>query len=210
MISIPVFNNDGQEIDQIQIDEQLLGGRVRPALLKQALVRHHANNRQGSATTKSRGMVDGSTRKLYKQKGTGNARMGANRTVVRRGGGVAFAKKPRDFTLRMPKKQRRLARNSAILAKLQSSDAMVVDELKFSDPKTSRFVTLLQNLKIERSCLVAIEGYDDNVYKSLRNIPRINAVLVEQLNAGEICKHRTLLFTREAIESFFNSGNGGE
>lgn len=210
MISIPVYNNDGKEIDQIEIDEQFLGGRVRPSLLKQALVMHHANCRQGSATTKSRGMVQGSTRKLYKQKGTGNARMGSNRTVVRRGGGVAFAKKPRDFTLRMPKKQRRLARNSAILSKLKCNDAMVVDELKFSDPKTSQFVTLLKNLKIDRSCLIAMQGYDDNVYKSLRNIPKINAVLVEQLNAGQICKHRTLLFTREAIEAFLKPETSGE
>lgn len=202
MISIPVYNNDGKEIDQIQIDEQQLGGRVRPALLKQALVMYHANLRQGSATTKSRGMVQGSTRKLYKQKGTGNARMGANRTVVRRGGGVAFAKKPRDFTLTMPKKQRRLARNSAILAKLKSNDALVIDELKFSEPKTSKFVSILGNLKIDRSCLVAMLSHDENVYKSLRNIPRIDSLLVEQLNVGDICKRRKLLFTREAIDKF--------
>lgn len=205
MLSVPVYNKDGKEIDQVQIDEQQFGGRVRPALIKQALVMYHANERQGSATTKSRGMVQGSTRKIYRQKGTGNARMGTNRTVVRRGGGVAFAKQPRDFTLRMPKKQRRLARDSAILAKLQSNDAMVIDELSFSEPKTKKFVSLLSNLKIDRSCLVATDGYDDNVYKSLRNVPRVDSLLVEQLNAGDICRHRKLLMTRAALDNLLQA-----
>ena len=181
-----------------------LGGRVRPALLKQALVMYLANRRQGSATTKSRGMVVGSTAKLYRQKGTGRARMGASRTVVRRGGGVAFAKLPRDFSQRMPKKQRQLARNSAILAKLRSEDALVVDQLSFDVPKTSLFVGILKNLNVDRSCLVATEAYDVNVYKSLRNIPKIESLEVSQLNAGDILRRKKLLFTRAALEKILN------
>ena len=145
-------------------------------------------------------MVVGSTRKLYRQKGTGRARMGANRTVVRRGGGVAFAKRCRDFGKRMPKKQRRLARNSAILAKLRSNDTIVIDKLEFDQPKTKDFVAILDNLQIDRSCLVAVEDRNVNVYKSLRNIPRIDALEVDQLNAGDICNRRKLLFTRKALE----------
>lgn len=210
MIDLPVYNQKGEEVDRIQIDEALLGGRIRPVLLKQALVMYHANKRQGNATTKSRGMVTGSTRKLYRQKGSGRARMGANRTVVRRGGGVAFAKLPRDFRQRMPQKQRQLARNSAILAKLKSNDTIVVDKLEFEQPRTRDFIGVMNNLKIDvgRSCLVALNDADMNVYKSLRNIPRVEALEVEQLNAGIICNRRKLLFTRQALESLLNVGEG--
>ncbi len=206
MIDLPVYNQEGKEVDQIKVDEQLLGERVRPELIKQAIVMHHANSRQGSAATKSRGMVEGSTRKLYRQKGTGNARVGSARTVVRRGGGVAFAKKPRDFSQRMPKKQKRLARNSAILAKIQSNNAIVIDQLAMDAPKTKAFVNILGNLKIDRSCLVATEQLNDNVYKSLRNIPRVKALVTEQLNVGDICSHRTLLFTKASLENLLAAG----
>ena len=204
MIDLPVYNQDGKEVDRMQVDENQLGGKVRPALLKQALVMYLANRRQGNAVTKSRGMVAGSTAKLYRQKGTGRARMGASRTVVRRGGGVAFAKQPRDFSQRMPKKQRQLARNSAILAKLHSEDTLVVDQLSFDVPKTSLFAEILKNLNVDRSCLVATEAYDINVYKSLRNIPKIESREVSQLNAGDILRRKKLLFTRAALEKILN------
>ena len=204
MIELAVHNREGKEIGQMEIDEALFGGKIRLALLKQALVMYHANRRQGSAFTRSRGMVTGSTAKIYRQKGTGRARMGSNRSVIRRGGGVAFAKLPRSFRQRMPKKQRRLARNSAILAKLTSSDAVVIDELAFETPKTKEFVEILGNLNIDRSCLVTTEKYEPNVYKSLRNIPRVDMLEVTQLNAGDILRRRKLLFTRAALESLLN------
>jgi len=206
MLKLAVYNQEGEEVDQIQVDESVLGGKVRPVLLKQALVMYHANRRQGSAATKSRSMVSGSTKKLYRQKGTGRARVGSNRTVNRTGGGVAFAKLPRDFRQRMPKKQRRLARNMAVLAKMQNNDAVVVDKITFEEPRTKVFATMLTNLKIDRSCLVALEDYDVNVYKSLRNIPRVNMLEVDQLNAGDICNRRKLLLTRSALEVLLSSG----
>ena len=201
MIQIPVYNKEGKEVDQLIIDEAALGSYVRPQLLKQAIVMYHANRRQGSACTKSRSMIQGSTRKIYRQKGTGNARMGANRTVVRRGGGVAFAKQVRDFRQDMPKKQRLLARNSAILAKLKSNSAFIIDTLAFDAPKTKAFMTILKNLKIDRSCIVATEKQDTAVYKSLRNIPKVDSLEVSDLNAGVIFNHQKILFTRSAIES---------
>ncbi len=181
------------------MDEAALGGKVRYSLLKQAIVMYHANKRVGTAATKSRGMVEGSTRKLYRQKGTGNARVGNIRTGKRVGGGVTFAKIPRDFRQEMPKQQRRLARDSAILGKLQSENVVVVDELGFEKPRTREFAEVLGNLKIERSCLVAIAAADPNVYKSARNIPRIDVMPVGQLNAGDICNHKQLLFTKDAF-----------
>ena len=201
MIELAVYNQQGQQVDKMQVDEGLLGGHVRPALLKQALVMHHANQRQGTVATKSRGLVHGSTRKLYRQKGTGRARAGASRTCVRRGGGVSFGKVRRDFRQTMPKKQRRLARNSAILSKLESQEAKVVDRFEFDSPKTKEFAEMLRCLEIDRSCLLATATNDQNVYKSLRNIPRVDAMEARQLSAGDILRRRTLLLTRAALES---------
>lgn len=204
MITVAVQNTDGKEIDSLKVDEAVLGGKVRHALLKQAIVMYQANKRVGTAATKSRGMVEGSTRKIYRQKGTGNARMGTVRTNIRKGGGVAFAKQPRDFGRDMPKKQRRLARDSAILAKLQVGNVVVVDEMKFEKPKTKDFVKILGNLKIDRSCLVTINEADANLYKSARNIPKIAVMKVSDLNAGDICNRQKMLFTKEAFLTLIN------
>ncbi len=199
MIDLAVYNRDGKEVEKLKVDESALGGKVRYVLLKQAIVMYHANKRVGTAMTRSRGQVKGSTRKLFRQKGTGNARVGNARTGKRVGGGVTFAKVARDFGKRMPKKQRRLARDSAILEKLLSDKVVVVDELAFEAPKTKDFAGVLGNLKIERSCLVTLEDYSDNLYKSARNIPRIDVMPVSQLNAGDICRHSKMLFTRDAL-----------
>lgn len=199
MITIPVHNREGKEIDSLKVDEAVFGGRVRHALLKQAIVMYNANKRVGTAATKNRGLVEGSTRKLYKQKGTGNARAGTVRTNIRRGGGVAFAKAWRDFGKDMPKKQRQLATDSAILAKLQVGKVVVVDELKFEKPKTKDFVKVLNNLKIDRTCVVAINQPDENLYMSARNVPGIAVMKAIELNAGEICNKQKMLFTKDAF-----------
>ena len=199
MINLAVYNKDGQEIESLKVDEAAFGGSVRYPLLKQAIVMYHANKRVGTAANKGRSMVAGSGRKLFRQKGTGNARVGNIRTGKRVGGGVTFAKSPRDFGKRMPKKQRRLARDSAILAKLLSSDVVVVDGLNFEKPKTKDFAGILNNLKIERSCLVTVSSEDVNIYKSVNNIPKVTVMPVNELNAGDICNYRKMLFTKEAF-----------
>ena len=204
MINLSVYNSDGQKVESLKVDEMVLGGSVRYPLLKQAIVMYHANKRVGTAATKSRGMVAGSTRKLFRQKGTGNARVGNIRTGKRVGGGVTFAKSARDFGKRMHKKQRKLARDSAILAKLLSDSVVVVDELKFDKPRTRDFVSVLGNLKIGRSCLVTISDVDANLYKSARNIPKVAVMPVAELNAGDICNYRKILFTKEAFLSVLN------
>ena len=201
MIDLTVYNKDGKEVDRLQVDEAVLGGSVRYPLLKQAIVMYHANKRVGTAATKGRGMVAGSDRKLFRQKGTGNARVGNIRTGKRVGGGMTFAKTPRDFRQAMPKKQRRLARDSAILAKLLSNNVVVVDGLSFAKPRTRDFVNVLSNLKIDRSCLVTVGALDVNLCKSARNVPKVAVKPVGELNAGEICRYRKMLFTKEAILS---------
>jgi large subunit ribosomal protein L4 len=201
MITLAVLNKDGKEVESLKVDEALFGNTVRYALLKQAIVMYHANKRVGTAATKSRGMVEGSTRKLYRQKGTGNARAGTVRTPIRKGGGVAFAKVARDFSQDMPKKQRLLAKNSAILSKLLNNNVVVIDQLKMDKPKTKDFAAILGNLKIERSCIVAVPEYDETVWKSVRNIPKIDMMKVSDLNAGDICNRQKLLFTKDAFVS---------
>ena len=204
MIDLAVYNIQGKEVESIKIDKEALGGSIRYPLLKQAIVLYHANKHLGTATNKSRSMVAGSSKKLYKQKGTGNARVGNKRTGTRVGGGNIFAKCMRDFGKQMPKKQKKLARNSAILAKLLKNNIVVVDELNFDKPRTHDFVNVLNNLKIERSCLVTLSTTDENIYKSTRNIPRVSISPVSDLNAGEICSVQKMLFTKEALLSVLN------
>lgn len=210
MIDLVVYNTDGQEVESLKVDEAVFGGSVRYTLLKQAIVMYHANKRVGTAATKSRGMVAGSSRKLFRQKGTGNARVGNIRTGKRVGGGVTFAKSLRDFGKRMPKKQRRLARDSAILAKLLSNNVVVVDGLNFEKPKTKDFIGILNNLKIERSCLVTISSEDVNLCKSANNIPKVTVMPVDELNAGDICNYRKILFTKEAFLAVLNRDQASE
>jgi large subunit ribosomal protein L4 len=202
MLSVPIYSESGEPLGQEQIDETLLGGVVNPALLKQAVVMYHANRRQGTVATKSRGNVEGSTRKLYRQKGTGRARMGTVRQPVRRGGGRAFAKVPRDLRQAMPKRMRRLARNQAVLAKIKSDDALIVDGLRFEAPKTARLAAVLKRVQADRGCVFATAGVDRVLFKSGRNIPRAEIRDVAELNAFDILSRRKLIFTREAFASF--------
>ncbi len=210
MIDLAVYNTDGQEVESLKVDEVAFGGSVRYSLLKQAIVMYHANKRVGTAANKGRSMVAGSSRKVFRQKGTGNARIGNIRTGKRVGGGVTFAKSLRDFGKRMPKKQRRLARDSAILAKLLSNNVVVVDGLNFEKPKTKDFIGVLNNLKIERSCLVTINSADVNLYKSAKNVPKVAVMPVSELNAGDICNYRKMLFTKEAFLSVLNRDQTSE
>ena len=210
MISLAVYNTEGKEVESLKVDEAAFGGTVRYPLLKQAIVRHHANSRVGTATTKGRSQVAGSGSKLFRQKGTGNARVGNARTGKRVGGGMIFAKTARDFGKRMPKKQRRRATNSAILAKLLSDNVVVVDGLSLDKPKTKEFVSVLGNLKIDRSCLVALNDFDQSIYKSARNVQKVAVMPVAQLNAGDICRHQKMLFTKEAFLSVLNKDQEAE
>jgi len=200
MIEVPVYNQAGQQVDKVQVDEQKLGGEVRKQLLKQALVMYHANRRQETVRTKSRGEVEGSTRKIFRQKGTGNARMGTIRQPVRKGGGHAKSKRPKDWRQEMPKKARRAARNSAILAKLQSSQVRVLDALKLDQPKTRLMAQVLKALGIDRSCLLALADHDPAVERSARNLAQTQLTTVAQLNAWDILRNRTLLLTRAGLE----------
>ena len=200
MIELPIFDQTGQKIETFQVDEAKLGGTVHKALLKQTLVAYHANKRQGSVRTLARGEVAGATRKVFRQKGTGNARTGGIRNPIKKGGGHAKQKRPKDWRQAIPKKVRRLARNSAILSKLQSNDIRVVNEIKFAEPKTKLMAQVYKALGIDRSCLVAINGRDEALERSARNLDRTTITTVSQLNAWDILQNRTLLMTKAGLQ----------
>src|SRR3954471_7475012 len=136
MIEVPIYNQSGDKVETFSLDEAKLGGEVKMALLKQALVQYHANQRQGTVRTQARGEVAGSTRKMFRQKGTGNARTGGIRNPIKKGGGHAKQKRPKEWRLGLPKKQRQLATRNAVLSKIQSQDIRVIDAIKLEQPKT--------------------------------------------------------------------------
>ena len=205
MIEIPVHNLDGKQAGSLQVDEALLGGAVRPALLKQAYVMYHANRRQGSSATKSRSMVEGSTRKLYRQKGTGNARVGAARTNHRKGGGVTFAKTPKSWRQAMPVKMRRLATRNALLSKIVDGEIKVVEKFGFDAPKTQVFNQLLGALSINRTCLLALGSGDVNTGLSARNIADVTTIQMSQLNAYDLLSRRFLLVEKDVLTAYLDS-----
>lgn len=206
MIELPIYNFEGKQVETISIDEALLGSEVRPALLKQAYVITHGNQRQGSARTRSRGRVEGSTRKLYKQKGTGNARVGPVRTNLRKGGGVAFGKTRtrEDFRTALTKKMRRLANRNALLAKLVDNEVKCFADLSFSEPKTSAFAGVLKAVGVDRTCLVAVDGDNRNAYLSARNLAGVDVIRIEQLNAFDLLNHRYLVVDKAALQAFLD------
>jgi large subunit ribosomal protein L4 len=200
MIEVPIFDQSGQKIQSLSVDEAKLGGHVRAALLKQAFDAYRANQRQGTVQTLARGEVAGSTRKMFRQKGTGNARTGGIRNPIKKGGGHAKQKRPKEWRQALPKKARRLARNSAILMKLQSNDVRVLNELKLPEAKTKHMAQVYKALGIDRSCLLALSGRDEALERSARNLDRTTLTTVAQLNAWDILRNRTLLLTKAGLE----------
>ena len=201
MLDVPVYDTEGKQVDTLKVDEKAFGGTVNVDLLKQAVVAYHANRRQGTFGTLSRGMVEGSTRKPYRQKGTGRARRGDMKTNLIRGGGMAFAKRPRDFGKKLPKKMRQRALQSAILAKMLGNDLMVVEGLAMDAPKTERLATVLKNLRINRSCLLALADRDANIHLSSRNLPDLTVRVTAELNAFDVVTRQKMLVTSEAMKA---------
>lgn len=202
MIEIPVHNPNGEKVDVIQLDEQKLGGKVRPVLLKQAYVRYHANQRVGTAATKSRGQVQGSTRKLYKQKGTGNARKGDKKANILRGGGHAKAKRPHSWRKGMPNKMRRLANLNALLAKAVDGEIKLIDSFGVDKPSTKQFSKILSALEIDRSCLLALESTKGNEALSAGNLENITLTRINNINAFSLLSHRFLLVDKQTLENY--------
>ena len=174
---------------------------INKQLLHDAVVMYQANQRQGSHKTKTRGEVKASTKKLYRQKGTGNARAGHRRSGVRRGGGHIFAIRPRDYSYRLPRKALQLAARMALASKVEDNELVVIDELRFEQPKTRDMAQILRNLDCQGdSLLVTTDAYDVNVYKSGRNIDRVKVAPVTEINALDVLSARRMLVTKGALD----------
>ena len=202
-MNLAVYDISGKKVGSYEIDPAELAPAVNKQLLHDAVVMYQANQRQGTFRTKNRGEVAGSTKKLYRQKGTGNARAGARRSGTRRGGGHIFAKRPRDFGWRMPKKALRAATRMALAARLADDEVKLVSGLELGSPKTAVVAKLLKSLGIaEKTVLVASEKHDDMLWKSARNIDGVSVSPVGDLNAWSLLQPRAVLMTTGAIDAF--------
>jgi len=202
-VNLAVYDISGKQVGSYEIDPAELAPSVNKQLLHDAVVMYQANQRQGTFRTKNRGEVAGSTKKLYKQKGTGNARAGARRSGTRRGGGHIFAKRPRDFGWRMPKKALRAATRMALAARLADDEVKLVSGLELGAPKTAVVAKLLKTLGIsEKTVLVAPAKHDDMLWKSARNIEGVSVSPVGDLNAWSLLQPRAVLMTTAAIDAF--------
>ncbi len=201
MITLPVYNASGAEVGKVEVDPATIAPKINKQLLHDAVVMYLANLRQGTKKTKGRGEVSGSTRKLYRQKGTGNARVGSRRTPQRRGGGHAMQIVPRSFYYRLPKKAIRSATKMAIASKLLDGEVVVIDQLEMSSPKTKDLAGVLKALGLTgQTTLVATSDYAVNVYMSGRNIPGVSVTRVADLNALCLLRPRKVLMTKAALE----------
>ena len=202
MATIDVYNLKGDVTGSIDIDTDALAPKINKQLLHEVVLMYQANARQGSAATKSRSEVAGSRRKMYRQKGTGNARAGHRSSGIRRGGGHIFAKKQRNFYYRLPAQAVRSATRMAIASKIQDGEFVVVDGLSLDAPKTQMVAELLSNLELSgKSTLITTKEHDVNIYKSARNIERVNVSPVSDLNALSVLQVDKLVMTTEAVET---------
>jgi large subunit ribosomal protein L4 len=201
-ISVQVFNRAGDSVSTIKVDPADFGGVINKQLLHDCVLMYRANQRAGTHSTLRRGEVAGSTKKVFRQKGTGNARIGNRRTNKRRGGGTAKGPKPRDYYYRLPAKALRIATRMAILSKLADNEVTVIDEFALSAPKTKEMAGILKALKLDGvSCLMCTDTEQQDIYKSGRNIRGVGVLPAAKLNAYEVLKRKRLLLTKAALES---------
>ncbi|MGR3310515.1 MAG: 50S ribosomal protein L4 [Candidatus Brocadiales bacterium] len=199
MMELPVYNNEGNEIEKVSLDEERLGGRIHKILLREAVIMYEANQRVGTACTKTRSEVSGGGRKPWLQKHTGRARAGSIRSPLWRGGGIVFGPKPRDYSYSIPKKAKKVALKSALLSRFVDNEVIVVDRLDFDLPSTRKMAQLLSTLNVKGSCLIVIPERSETVWKSARNIPLVKVMIVSELNAYDVLKKDVLLMTKDAL-----------
>ena len=196
--TVPVYNVQGSKIDEINLNDNIFAVKVNKTLLHEAVTMQLASLRLGTSAAKNRTLVRGGGRKPYKQKGTGQARHGSRRSPIWKGGGVVFGPTPRNYDYNLPKKARRQAIKSALSAKVESGEIIVVDFIKLTEPKTKEMANILCNLKVNKA-LIVTEAADINLYKSARNIPGIQTMVTEGLNVYDILSHDHLVITKDAV-----------
>jgi large subunit ribosomal protein L4 len=200
MAKVHVLDQTGKKTKEINAPEEVLSYPLKEHLIYEAVVNYRANQRRGTASTKTRAEVRGGGRKPWRQKGTGRARAGSTRSPLWRSGGVTFGPRPRDYSYKMPRKARRNALKSALAMKFAEKQIMVLDKLKFKEPKTKEGANFLKKLKLD-SVLVVDERENKNVFLSLRNIPKVKAIDFSQINIYDVMNHQSLVFSQKAFES---------
>ena len=203
MASLPIYNRTGAEVGKYEVDPEQLAPRISRQLLHDAVVMYQNNLRQGSAKTKTRSEVAGTTKKMYRQKGTGNARAGSRQSGIRRGGGHIHARQPRDWSYRLTKKALRIATRMALASRIADDEITLIDNLSFAQPKTREMAAVLKALKLSgSSLLVTIHEHDVNVYKTIRNLDGVSVLPVSELNAVNVLHPKRLLMTTAALDAF--------
>ena len=198
MANVSVYNIEGNEVGTLELNDAVFGVEVNEHLVHLAVVAQLANKRQGTQKAKPRSEVSGGGRKPWRQKGTGHARQGSTRAPQWTGGGVVFAPTPRDYTIRLNKKEKRLALKSALTSRVNENKFIVVDELNFAEIKTKKFAEVMKNLKVEKALVV---GADENAALSARNIPTVKTAFVNTINVYDILKYNTVVATKAAVAS---------
>ena len=200
MANVSVYNMEGKEVGTIELNDAVFGVEVNEHLVHMAVVAQLANKRQGTQKAKTRSEVSGGGRKPWRQKGTGHARQGSTRSPQWTGGGVVFAPTPRDYSIRLNKKEKRAALKSALTSRVNENKFVVVDELKFDEIKTKNFKAVMNNLKVSKA-LVVLADNDQNTVLSARNIPEVKTSLVNTINVFDILKYNTVVATKAAVAS---------
>ena len=198
MANVSVFNMEGKEVGTLELNDAVFGVEVNEHLVHMAVVAQLANKRQGTQKAKTRSEVSGGGRKPWRQKGTGHARQGSTRAPQWTGGGVVFAPTPRDYTIRLNKKEKRLALKSALTSRVQDGKFIVLDELTLNEAKTKNFVNVMKNLNVAKA-LVVLNENNENVMRSARNVADVKTALVNTINVYDILKYNTVVATKAAV-----------
>ena len=200
MATVSVLNMEGKEVGTMELSDAIFGAKVNEHLVHMAVVQQLANNRQGTQSAKTRSEVRGGGRKPWRQKGTGHARQGSIRAPQWTGGGVVFAPKPRDYSFKLNKKEKRAALKSVLTSKVQENKFIVLDELKLDEIKTKKFAEVMKNLNVEKA-LVVLNDNDQTVIRSAANIPTVKTALTNTINVFDILKYNTVIVTKAAVET---------
>lgn len=198
MASVAVYNIEGKEVEKLELNDSVFGVEINEHLVHKVVVTQLANRRQGTQSAKTRSEVSGGGRKPWRQKGTGHARQGSTRSPQWTGGGVVFAPKPRDYSMKMNKREKQIAMKSVLSSKVQDDKLVVVDEFKMDEIKTRRFVEIMNNLKAQKA-LVVTKDKNQNVICSANNIPTVKTATTNEINVYDILKYDTLVLTKDAV-----------
>ena len=198
MANVAVYNMEGKEVGKLDLNDAVFGVEVNEHLVHMAVLQQLANNRQGTQKAKTRSEVRGGGRKPWRQKGTGHARQGSTRAPQWTGGGVVFARVPRDYSFKINKKEKRAALKSALTSRVQENKLIVVDELKLDEIKTKKFAEVMKNLNVDKA-LVVINDNDQNIVMSAKNIPTVKVAQTNTINVFDILKYSTVVVTKAAV-----------